>query len=202
MSTLNLFEFNTIFEDELTEEQININKLKDIKIKYMKKDMAVNELIKDPKIQMAFINILFNHYELEPLSKPIHMKEDINEINNDDDDVETQINDLFEFTQNPKDKISVIDFNKNIGKINKSKAKLICQKMGGTQKRNALSRNWIYMKLKHVQDEDKSKSMFKQDEESIYPNDFDEEPIKKADLNNKSKKQIKKDFNDAWNDMS
>ncbi len=146
------FGFNNIFVKELTEEHLRINKDGD-GAKYHLADDTVKELIKNPDIQMAFINLIINNYG-ENIKNIID--EDFNDDNNNPNE---QILDYIEITLNKKDRVPVKDINnllsENQIKISKSQLILFLTKKGvGRATFPKEGKVYTGLKIKQVENED------------------------------------------------
>jgi uncharacterized protein YabE (DUF348 family) len=111
----------------MTEEQIKINKDGD-GVKYHLADDKVKEIIKNPDIQMAFINMIINYYG-ENIKNIID--EDFDDTSNN---VFDKLMENIDITLNKKDRIAVKDINnlvlENQIKITKSQLILFLTKKG------------------------------------------------------------------------
>ena len=125
--TLHQFNFNTIFVDEISEQQKKINEA-DTGFKYMLKDDKIKDLLNDLNIQNAFIKLLINNF-----GEHIKPTED-NNFDNNDDDENDKLENLFVFTLNKDDKLSCKDIKEVLKNndiiVSASKLKIYLNKNG------------------------------------------------------------------------
>ena len=149
--TLNVFEFPNIFKNELTDDDHKINNVDSI-YKIKKGNDNIKQLILDENLQMAFIHIMIKNYTQRPITKPLSLKENLETYNDDAGGDDKIMNDLFEFTLNKLDKITLTMYNEIIkkNKLNKSKAQLILNKKGVIDARCESTRLKVGIKIKDL----------------------------------------------------
>jgi hypothetical protein len=150
--TSSLFNFQSIFVDEITDDMKKINNIKEGQCKYFLKDNNIKSLIKNNynNIHLSFIKLLIESYTVQPIPKPDIMKNNDDFKENDNNEIE-QIKDLFEITLNHENKIPLKEVNESIKDnttITKAKAKLILQKFGVVEDRNKNGRFYKGLKFK------------------------------------------------------
>ena len=149
--TASFFNFQSIFKDEITKEELEINNLDDTQCKYFKKDENLKIEIKtNDNLQLAFIKLLIDNYTSKPIAKPeIIINND--DFKDDDNDEEASIKRIFDITQSSNDLLSIKEFNISIKEntlITKAKAKLILQKLGCREIRTSKDRYFAGIKYK------------------------------------------------------
>lgn len=132
--TLQLFEFKTIFKDNISEHEININNDQSNKTKFFQKDDNIKLLLKQQNIKDAFIKLIINSYSDIPIR--LDNKNDLVENSNDAENI---IKESFNITLNKNNKILINNFNEickqseSLCKLSKSKIKFTLNKLGITE---------------------------------------------------------------------
>lgn len=88
--TMELFKFGSVFKDKITEEEEKINKLG--KFKFIKANNNIKkEINEDIELQNAFIHIVLDHYSDPKYVLPECMMENMEDIKNNDNNVESKL---------------------------------------------------------------------------------------------------------------
>lgn len=141
--TLSCVQFKTVFRDKVTEKEMKINEIKGA-CKFFNKDSKIDGYLQDPKIQMAWIHKLINSYD----DKKVSMKDENEEVNDNSNDPEKKLADIFEYTLDPNDKLSNATIGNAIVGLDISKAKLaMIFKKNGAVGYHANERGYQGMKL-------------------------------------------------------
>lgn len=152
--TSSIFNFQSIFRDKLTDEEIEINNMPNTECKFFLKDLNLKNKIKESKgLQLAFIKYLIDSYTSLPIEKPeiMNYNDDFQENENND---ENKIKELFLITRIETDIISVKEVNEYIKyntNVIKSKLKLVLQKLGVREKRTSKDRVYLGIKFKNIE---------------------------------------------------
>lgn len=102
--TLTAFSFDTKFVREITEDQEKINN-NDSKTNYRIADNEIKEFIRRPEIIDAFTYIVFEHYSKDILDVPECIKENKNEIVDEEDRDLVKLKEIFIFENDRKMRI-------------------------------------------------------------------------------------------------
>lgn len=129
--TLTLFNFNSKFKEELTENDKEISKIG--QYKYFKSDSEIKNKIQTDEICDAFIHIIIDAYTEELMDKPIELIENAEDVNENDDQLK-QLKDYFEFGPNVNGKETIKDITNiisdKIPTLSKAKTKQILRSHG------------------------------------------------------------------------
>jgi hypothetical protein len=127
--TLNIIEFCNTFKSEITEDDVKFNNESE-KCKRLLANPDIKFELLNQDIQHAFIHILISHYTKDKIKQPEIIED--NKLFYCPEEIKKGclLNELFEFTHNPKDKITLAEYNNILTKnnINKSSAKIELQK--------------------------------------------------------------------------
>lgn len=105
--TLTTFKFQTEFKDDLTENELRINE-EETGYYFAKSDPKIkSELLQNPDIQNAFINILIDHYTEEKIKLPEFMQEQNNDLIDTENRTMAILKDLFIFTGDKSDELTI-----------------------------------------------------------------------------------------------
>ena len=150
--TVTIYNYQSIFVDELTDEMKQINNIKNTQCRYFLKDNNIKlEIANNNNLKYAFIKLLIDNYTTDPIAKPEILKNNNSDFKESENDEVDQLKELFTFTREEKDKIPISEFNnytKHELKLSKAKAKLLIQKLGCTEGRNASERYYTGIKTK------------------------------------------------------
>lgn len=157
LETITTFKFTSQFKPELSEEDIEVNNVKDSNYKYYIADQDIKEkIVNNQAYQMAFIHLILEHYQPDTINLPDEMKELNNDYHDKDNTTQKALENEFLITRKPDDKMSVSevdDIIKNSCGISKSAYKLCFEKMGiivkvGRDSSNKSTRYYIGLKKK------------------------------------------------------
>ena len=127
LKTLSIFKFQSEFKDEITDEEKRINDLG--QYKFCKSDPNIkNIFLKRQDVLDAFVWIMIDHYSERSLVMPEIIKDNNEDLIDQDNKDENIIKELFEFTHSYDDYLTVADTNNYIithSHISKTRYKLL-----------------------------------------------------------------------------
>ena len=133
IETLTIFEFKSIFKDEITENEQIINNQENCQTKYFLKDDTIKQLIKNDNIKHALIKIIIDNYTDNP-----QINKNADEFIDNDNNLILDIKNIYDITFNCDDKMTVSDFNdynkEHLSQYTKSKIKQIISSLGASEK--------------------------------------------------------------------
>lgn len=134
LESLTTFKFNAEFKTELTKEEQEINEIGNYKFQIANPNIK-NEIINNKHYQRGFLQIILENYTNKVLIMPDEMKELNTDYHDNTDSNENKLKEIFEFTRNKKDKITISDVDKLIkeyfcNSLSKSAYKLVFDRNG------------------------------------------------------------------------
>ena len=149
--TMELFRFKSVFKDEITDDDEEINKSG--QFKFIKANPYIKNIINDDiELQNAFIHIIIDHYSEIKYILPNSMKDEKDDINDHEDSVENKLKSIFEFTKNRNDRLSISIVNEKTREIGipKSALKTTLPKLGVVEVKDNM-RFYSKIKLKQIE---------------------------------------------------
>ena len=154
--TLVTHNFNSIFVNELTEEQLEINKMETIT--YYKSNPNIKMLLDDDELIMTFFNLLAKSYTNEPLPVPQSNIDDKDDVEVEDD-VEKLLKETFIFTKQKTDKIPATEVNayfKEYNNISRNNFIKTIRRLGGSNDGRDSKGYRMYIGMKYKNNDDNS----------------------------------------------
>lgn len=133
--TMVLFRFQSEFKEEVTYEDEEINKLG--QYKFLKADMNIKSKInEDIELANAFIHILLDHYSTDSYKLPECIRDDKINMDDNEDSIESKLKNIFEFTNDTNDVLTIATVNEETSSIGilKSSLKTALPRLGVIEK--------------------------------------------------------------------
>lgn len=140
ITTLEQFQCNSCFVDELTEEHIKINETSD-DMKYFIKDDTIKDFCNLDIVKENFIHIILDHYKLVYVKKPEIMAEIKSDLLDNESKEEKYVKSLFELTLLQTDTLPISEVHDMLKdkyhEINKSSISIYLLSKGISKKKNS-----------------------------------------------------------------